>query len=300
MPHSEKIPEITLPMVDRFYQKPDTRFVNSRDAIQVHAVSHPPKNYKEICYNMIKATWSDYPLSSLEAPMYTQQPSEEELHDTFLKLLKGETLPNSMEALQFVFCIDGITLQEVTHILRHRTFFSIHAQCSGDLWWSHHSAMIPNSIDQSKFAERYKQLTQACKQLYCDMIDSDEISIMDARYILPRNLMTFYYVGMNLKDAIAFINQRKCTQIQPETDNILAHQIYELIANFIPEIREVVSMQCNTTCHYVRTANTGLATNLYLPDKTHDIFDYNKNNFIYQKTRKEMGSIYDADNLQKE
>src|SRR5690606_22859517 len=119
-----------------------------------------------------------------------------------------------------------ISLQEVTHILRHR-MATFSADCSGDKWWTHKDALVPNSIENSdEFYARYRKLVEDAKQLYCDMIDSKEISIMDARYILPRCLSTFYFMRIGLKDLIGFIKQRIDKQIQPETDNLIAYYMY--------------------------------------------------------------------------
>jgi thymidylate synthase (FAD) len=288
MPSSKDIPKIELPMKLRFGEKPITEFKNIVDSIEIKTLIAPPANIKRQLYDFMMATWSDSPVHN---------PTDEEVQNQFELLLQGKALPAALECIQFTFLINGITIQEVTHILRHR-LATFSAQCSGDLWWSHHDALVPTSIQNNKkFNDRYEKLVIDAKQLYCDMIDSKEISIMDSRYILPRCLSTFYYMRMSLNDILAFIKQRKCTQIQPATDNKMAELLLEEVSKIFPEIKKYVSLKCDASCHYVKTANTGKATNLYIPDKAHDIFDYNPENFIYQKTRKEMGESY---NLQDE
>jgi len=280
MPKNKKIPKVKLPMELKFNEPVETKFQTENEAIKVIMINHPPKNYKEICYKMIMSTWADKPIKIA---------TQEEIDKTFKELISFKTLPNSMEMLQFTFLIEGLTHIEISHMLRHRSFSAIHALCSGDRDLRKDNVLIPESIQNSRFVYEYKELSKKCKELYASMVDSKEISLMDARYILTRNHPYYYYFTMNLKDIMAFINQRKCTQIQPYTDNLIAKGIYKNIISIIPEVADVISLKCDARCHYIKTANTGKATNLYLPDKTHDCFDWNSNNFIYKKRRYELG-----------
>jgi thymidylate synthase (FAD) len=119
------------------------------------------------------------------------------------------------------------------------------------------------------------------------MIDSKKISIMDARYILPRCLSTFYYMRMNLKDTIAFIKQRMDKQIQPETDNIIAYKMYMELMKVYPYATGLIDIHA-PSAFYVKMARTGQATNLYQPDADSDTFEWNEKDFIYQCKRDEM------------
>ena len=283
---------VTFPMPIRFGETPTTEFFSSRDTIKVTLTDWPRPGYKERCAEMIMSTWADEPAIPLH------KISAEDVEKIFMQLLQGKVLPNSMESLTFSFKIEGITLVEITHILRHRMFASIHAQCTADRFLTHDSAMIPTSIENSQFADEYRALTIQAKELYQKMCDSTEISIMDARYILPRNNRYFYYVTMNLKDAMAFIKQRRCTAIQPELDNEIARQIYNHITALIPEVRHVLSMACDGSCH-TTFGNDAHTTRLYQPDINHAQIisekkkkNINPLNYLYEKTREQMGSFY--------
>ena len=96
---------------------------------------------------------------------------------------------------------------------------------------------------------------------------------------------------MNLKDAIGIINQRKCTQIQPEMDNVFSHMLMELISQIVPELKELINMNCGPNCYFVKSPKME-NSRVYLPDKVHREFlkdKYAEKDFLYQKTRKEMG-----------
>jgi len=279
-----------FPMKIKFGIRPKTLFYDSETDIKVKTIMHPPENYKEICYKMLMSTWADYSSSN-------DRDTVEAENKAFMQILKFEVLPNSLESLVFTFCIEGLTLVEVTHLLRHRTFFGIHAQCTADRFLQEDSVFIPTSIKNSKFKDEYIELTKKAAQLYTAMVDSKEISLLDARYILPRNNRYFYYVSMNLKDAMNFINQRKCTAIQPELDNILAKRIYEEISKYIPEIKKVVSLKCNSNCHAIK-GPIDKTSRIYQPDKNHAEFvtdSIGAEYFIYNKTRKQMGINYEVE-----
>jgi thymidylate synthase (FAD) len=299
MPRNNDLKPVELPMVKRFGEKPTTKFKNNLDAIKVTLMQAPTmEDLRKYLPAFANATWSELPSDYDNIP---DSEKDELIREVFL----GKTLPTALETINLNFRIEGISLQEVTHIIRYRNA-SFSADCSGDKWWTHKDALVPNSIqnsngfmkdvgfeddtttpDNDDFYGRYKQIVRMAKQLYCDMIDSKQVSIMDARYILPRCLETFYYMRMSLKDALHFIKQRIDKQIQPETDNIIAYQMYCEILKKFPVAHGIVDIHA-PSCFYINTARTGKATNLYFPDADSDKFEWNEQDFIYQCYRNQM------------
>lgn len=291
MPKNNTLEPVELPMVLRFGEKPKTEFKNNLDSIKVTLMQAPTMDdLRKYLPAFANATWSeapdDYDNLSIEK-------KDELIRDVFL----GKTLPTALETINLNFRIEGISLQEVTHIIRYRNA-SFSADCSGDKWWTNKAALVPNSIqnsngdnsnpfDDDDFYSRYKEIVEMSKQLYCDMIDSKKISIMDARYILPRCLETYYYMRISLKDALHFIKQRIDKQIQPETDNVIAYQMYCEILRQFPVANGIVDIHA-PSYFYINTARTGKATNLYFPDADSDKFEWNEKDFIYQCYRNEM------------
>ena len=291
MPKNNTLEPVELPMVLRFGEKPKTEFKNNLDAIKVTLMQAPTMDdLRKYLPGFANATWSeapdDYDNLSIEK-------KDELIRDVFL----GKTLPTALETINLNFRIEGISLQEVTHIIRYRNA-SFSADCSGDKWWTNKAALVPNSIqnsngdnsnpfDDDDFYARYKEIVEMAKQLYCDMIDSKKISIMDARYILPRCLETYYYMRISLKDALHFIKQRIDKQIQPETDNVIAYQMYCEILRQFPVANGIIDIH-TPSYFYINTARTGKATNLYFPDADSDKFEWNEKDFIYQCYRDEM------------
>lgn len=272
---------VNLPMKIRFGEKPTTKFIDTSEAIKINILRCPTsEELKRYLPMWTNATWMDQISDTF---------TKEQRHFNLLEVLNFKTLPSALETIEIIFSIEGITTQEVTHLLRHRAF-SFSAQCTGDRWQTHESSIIPSSIANSEFADRYKKHIEDSKQLYVDMIDSKEISIMDARYVLPRSLTNFYFVKANLKDLIGFIHQRIDRQIQPEADNIIAYRLIEGLLDFIPELAVTIDLD-EVNKFYVATARTGKGTNLYFPEDQNDIFEWNENDFIYKHKRKN-GKIF--------
>jgi len=277
---NNNLPVNEFPMKIYWNEEPTTEFLTEQEAFQVDLIDYPKDDFRKRCVLASLSTWN-YKQENIQL-------TQNDIDKVFKEILTYKMLPNTMESLIFSFRFHNLTHIEISHILRHRMFFSICAVCSGDRDLRHDNVMIPESIQNSKFKEKYEKLSEECKQLYSEMLDSKDISLMDARYILNRNHCYDYYISMNLKDAIAFINQRKCQQVQPFSDNILAKRIYDHICSIIPEIKDIISLKCDKSCHF--TKNLERNTRLYLPDKTHEqLFEYNENNFVYHKTREEMG-----------
>ncbi len=281
MPKNNNLKPKQFPQVIRFDEEPSTEFCNNLASIKVQLLNAPSfEELKEYLPGFVKATWIDHPallddMSSLDRDRIVRQ------------VFFGKTLPTAQETIGLVWFIDGISIQEVTHILRYRGA-SFSADCSADKWWTHKRGLVPNAIEESpEFYARYMSLVEETKKLYCDMIDSREISILDARYILPRCLETFYYMRMNLKDTLHFINQRIDKQIQPETDNVIAYQMYlELLRNY-PIANGLIDIH-KPAMHYISQARSDDSSNIYPPDKDSDIFEWNEKDFLYSKTRDKM------------
>jgi len=283
MPQNKDLDPVVFPMKIRFNEKPTTEFKNDLESINIALLDYPdPIRSRRMVYQFINATWEDEP--GLHDPSNVE---DWKLYQALEAALQFKALPTVLETLDFTFRIEGIDLQTVTHLIRHRTG-SFSAQCTGDRWQSHTAALVPGPVQNSpELYERWKEVVKSTKELYCDMIDTKKISIMDARTILPRCLETHYYARFNLKDILNFIRQRMDKQIQPVTDNIIAYQMYYAIARIFPEVTTVINMRAPSR-HYVATARTGKATNLYWPDEDSDKFEWHPNDFIYNCYRDEV------------
>ena len=290
MPINNDLVPVDLPMDLKFDQPQITNFINNLESLNIELVDGPTREQaQKIAWHMTKATWADTP-SETSFDKATPEEASINLQD----VLNFRALPTPMECLGFTFKISGIDTQTVTHLIRHRAG-SFAAQCTGDRDLRNDNVLVPESVENSDFHDRFIEVAAAAKQLYADMVDSRVVSLMDARVILPKALETFYIARFNLKDLIGFIRQRQDVQIQPEVDNILATRIARAVCEAIPEVTTCLDFN-KPDMHYVRTFRvelpdgsfTSRGTNLYHPEPKNDLFEFNENDSIYQCRREQI------------
>lgn len=292
MPVNNNLKPMNPPIAFSFDEKPSTVYKNNVEAIKVKLVGAPTLlQIARFLPDFVLATFAKEPLSEefQELETFADEAKAEEKAAKYLyETMKGERLPTALETVQLTFCIDGISIQEATHIIRQR-LASFSADCSGEKSWAEKDALVPSSIENSpEFYERWKQIVEDSKELYCDMINSKEISIMDARTILPRCLKTFYFMSMPLNVALAFIRQRVDKQIQPETDNVIAYQMLTELCKIYPFISKVIDIH-QPAKYYVKTLRSGTNSIMYAPDKDSDIAEFNSSDIAYgERTRAEI------------
>jgi len=291
LPQDLNLEPITLPMTLRFGEKPKTEFVNNLDALRVQLIDAPdPETIRRAVYCFVRSTWADKPVDFNKA-------TSKELSNTMEDVFAGRALPAAQELMGLTFLMGGIDTQTVTHLIRHRAG-SFAAQCTGDRWLSHERSLVPEAVQNSpELYERWKEHVREGKQLYTDMVDTKKISLMDARHILPKCLETFYYMRMNIGDALRFIKQRQDKQIQPDEDNIIAILMAREILKVFPEAHVAINLR-EPAWHYIKTFRSGTGTNLYWPDNDSDKhLTYHPEDTIYQTTRDEMNGTSPQDTV---
>lgn len=281
MPVNNNLKSKTFPFPIKFGQGGKTEYKNNLEAIDVRLTQAPfYEDIRDSCIAFANATWKDEPMSNKDIRTTIPEP----VRDKFMSHIFGyKILPTTMETIRVTFMLKGITLQEVTHILRYRrAVFS--AECSGDKFMNDKGFSVPTAIENSdEFYERYKKICDDAKKLYLDMVDSKKVSTHDARYIFPRSLETYYYMSMSLKDALLFIYDRVDKQIQPQSDNVLAYLMMKELVKQYP----ILALTLNENYihrpadFYIKTARQCRSTNWFCPDADSDKFEYNENDFVY-------------------
>jgi len=295
MPQNKSLSPVNLPMKLKFGREPSTRFHNNLEALKVELVDSPTRaQAHNVAWQYVKATWADHHDDTNMADT-----SQAELSTNLEDVLNFRALPTPMECFGFTFKLSGLSFQEVTHIIRHRAG-SFAAQCTGDRDLRDDPAVIPESVENSpEFLKRWISLTREAKQLYADMTDSKDVSMMDARMILPKCMTSFYLMRLNLKDLLGFIGQRQDMQIQPAADNLLAAYMARELLKVLPEASTRVSFS-KPDMHYVKTFRvpdgnggfTSRGTNLYWPEPKNDLFEYNPDDSIYQSRREDINGTH--------
>jgi len=301
MPINTNLDPIELPMELKFDEEPTTEFYNNLRLLKVELIDHPTREQAlNVAWNYVMATWSDNP-SDTDPSL--NKIDKESLSKNLEDVLCFRALPTPMECLGFTFKLSGLSFQEVTHIIRHRAG-SFAAQCTGDRDLRNDPAVIPEAVENSpEFLERWKKIVLDSKQLYSDMTDSKDVSMMDARMILPKCMTSFYFMRLNLKDLIGFIRQRQDRQIQPAADNILAAMMAREVIKVLPEVSSAVSFE-KPDMHYIKTFRVkegdkwvSRGTNLYWPEPKNDKFDYHPQDTIYQCRRESINGTHPPDRM---
>ena len=281
MPINNNLKPVSLPASLGLNEKINTKFIDHLNAIKVTLTNSP--SFDSLCDYLpefVSATWA-------QEPFHLKNLTDLEKAEMIHKIFMGKLLPTALETIGLTFALEGIDTQFVTHLCRHRTF-SLSAQCTGDRNQRDDDAIIPGPVLNSpEYLKRWKKLVNDSKQLYADMVDSNKISIMDARHILPKCLKTFYFARGNIKDILGFIRQRTDKQIQPTEDNVIAYMMWLEILKEYPVLVDMIDIHTPAR-YYINTARTGTGTNLYYPDKDSDLFDYNEDDFLYKCTRDEL------------
>ena len=253
----------------------EAEVVNALDNLKVEIVDAPSlEQLDSYLPEYVMAIWEDKPgeLAPLD-PKQRRWITNEVLH--------GRTfLPTAAETIGITFKITGLSVQDITHLIRYRRG-SFSAQCTGDRFMTDDIFTIPAVIEESKFASRYNALMSDIHNLYIDMVN-EGISPLDARYVMPMARSSFYYARFSYSDAISIIRQRIDRNIQPMSDNVLAYKMYEALLEKYPNIWDHVDIDAPPK-FYLGSMETKFCSNLYLPEDMHmpDRSKVDQTNYIY-------------------
>lgn len=234
----------------------------------------------------VHATWQDKPK--------TEYTSDEQA-ETLVDLFDGNLLPTAFESIQMTFRVEGLDLIDVTHLIRHRVF-GFSAQCTADRDMREDTVLVkPSILANKEFGSRFRDIHMEAFRLYADMVDSKEVSIIDARTILPRSTSNFYYVTGNIKDFMNFIKTRKDRQIQPESDNIVALRMWVELVKQYPFLKKQIDIN-EPEYYYNKTLIAGTSSNTYRPRHvninylmaTNPLFDIDSASYLYDCQRHEF------------
>jgi thymidylate synthase (FAD) len=268
----------------KFGKQPNVTFVDQFDAIKVTIVDAPTvEQMRKLLPVFMYNSWQEQP----KFDGFT----DEEIDTCIAELFAGSILPTGMETIGITFCVEGLDLVDVTHLIRHRAF-SFSAQCSDRDLRNLTALVKPSIYENDGFFERYAKIVLDSVQLYADMMDSGEINTFDARTILPICKSHFYNVRGCIKDIIAFCNQRCDEQIQPQSDNIVAIKLWLEISKLYPFLKDTVNLRQQAK-YYVNQCKNGKTT-IFPPNKANDVFDWPESQFFHKKHRDEFngGEVY--------
>ena len=166
------------------------------------------------------------------------------------------------------------------------TFF---ADCSGDKLLNQREITIPEAFVKGGYEEEYKDLMNKSMELYCKLMNDKRISHHDARLVVPRTEGTFYYVRMNLGDAIRVCHQRFDHQTQPKSDTIMMAQLWVEICKKYPFLSTLLEFD-EQNKFYMHETKTNFASNFYQPlPQNIGVLEYtDPETYLYDKSPDEL------------
>ncbi len=130
------------------------------------------------------------------------------------------------------FYIEGISRTCSHQIVRHRLFSFLqksdrYSEISKDF-------IIPESIQNSSYKDRFEEIKQESINLYNEMIESN-ISREDARFIIPQAVSTSLIMKGNFRTWMHFLKLRLAQSAQWEIREV-AEKIFENLSKISPII----------------------------------------------------------------
>lgn len=280
--------------------EPDFEFVNDLENIKVELQDAPDlKDILKWVPGVLLSTWDKCGrhLNPKDNKVELDEVDEETSLKLFYRACRGGFLPAFLENINIIVLFDGINWHDVTHLIRSRkmTFF---ADCSGDKLLNKREITIPEAFVEGGYEDEYKELMTKSMELYCKLMSDKNISHHDARLVVPRTEGTFYYVRMNLGDAIRVCHQRLDHQTQPKSDTIMMAQLWVEICKKYPFLSKLIDFD-ETNKFYIHECKTNFASMFYQPLKQNEeVLQYTEpDDYLYSKNPDELygsgeGSIY--------
>lgn len=244
-----------------------TRFLPLDQNVQVEIISTTiPEHLQEFVTACHKSTF--------------RTPEKWSAEEILAKIGEGKTLWQCMEIIKF-----GVRCTNVSRVLTHqmvraRVGISYSQQCTGDVDCRHLDFVMPNSYlrtigDNLLGVEgRFVETCLAAKAAYVDYVDHGNISIQEARYLLPMGLAGHIYLDVCLGSLAEIHRKRMCTMTQTWEFVVWSRLLRKQIERVAPWALPLFPEACGN-CWFKQTAKTPFAnTHLWYPDREHhSIFD---------------------------
>lgn len=259
---------------------PKTKFISYPQSVKVDMIDYPDKErIKKVFVNFATGSWS---------PNYAENLSDKEVDNEVQQLLSGNTLGQGIETAQFTFLVNGITLHDSHAIVRNRIGISYLQQSLAVRDLRHDDILVPESYTKyPELLEEYKHTAIAGKFLYSKLLDTENISINDARLSLFKTIPVWIYFSCNLMTLIALMRKRQDTQEESIGLNEMCKQIKSHVTNRFPYLEDFLKSSCELkTCFHQKKGYQ--ANCIYKRDKLHEIEGYIDEFTLHDKTKEEL------------
>jgi thymidylate synthase (FAD) len=168
---------------------------------------------------------------------YLREYPERDVHEW---LLQAGGFPSVLEHVVFTFYIEGISRVASHQLVRHR--IASYTQESQRYAEVRSDYVVPDTVVRAGFGDRFRELVEACYQLYREMVGSG-VPYEDARYVLPQAFTTSILMTVNLRELIHIACLRLSERAQWELREVVRAMVEEA-SKVVPEVAELISRMC--------------------------------------------------------
>lgn len=222
-------------------QKPKTNYkiVRGVSEMEVDMFDYPKNPYKTIC-ECVTSTWGDDKYESKWDKLTPQN-----RYRVVLAALQGNTLPTALESINFSFRVVGLPRHQFDQHARARigtTFFSIGSRDNNKL--DSRFILYTKLYDKFKNNKEFRRLLCDIKDVYENILETDQSSWQIARAILPMCYHHSYKFSQNL---LALKGQcaRRMSFCEEEFIVALHWKIRDLINEKYPLIANYLRPACD-------------------------------------------------------
>jgi thymidylate synthase ThyX len=259
---------------------PQTTFVDNQNAVRVTMIDYPdPVRLKSLVVNMAGASWF---------PNLTNYLNEQEVDKEFTDTMSGDGLGQAMEAMEFTFLVEGLSLHGTHALVRNRIGIAYMQQSHAVRDFRHDNILVPRAYGKfPDLLERYKQWCCEGKQLYADLLDTSDVSISDARLSLPKTIPSHIYFTCNFITLQNIYAKRSDTQEESIEMNLMSEEIKHAVVEVFPYLEKYLVRACDKgTCMHNRK---GFKSNcIFARDELHKVAGYKDEFTLHDKTKEEL------------
>lgn len=261
-------------------EEPRTKFLDMHKATKVSLISGPTvEDIRKLVVNMAGASWYT---------KFADNFSDEDLITEFEDVLKGNTLSQAMEAMQFTILVEGLHIHSTHALVRNRIGIAYMQQSHAVSDMRHDDILCPPAFERHpELRERYKDMMLLSKQLYSDLMDTGDIAIEDARLVMPKTIPSHIYFTCNFITLMNIVGKRLDTQEESVQLNIMCEKIQDIFEDKYPMLRPYLKSVCETgRCFHQRKGYK--ANCIYARDDLHKLDDYEDEFTLHTKTKAEL------------
>lgn len=259
---------------------PSTNFINMHDAVEVQLVNGPShEGIKKMVVDMAGASWF---------PSYSSKFEGAALDQEFSDVLNGNTLSQAMEAMQFTILVKGLHLHSTHALVRNRIGIAYMQQSHAVSDMRHDDILSPPSFDRHpELKTRYENLAKDAKQLYADLLDTDDVAIEDARLAMLKTIPSHIYFTCNFITLMNIVGKRLDTQEESVQLNIMCEKIQDIFEKEYPMLRPYLKSHCEMgRCFHNKKGYK--ANCIYARDELHKIEGYEDEFTLHNKTKAKL------------